>query len=1207
MKYVREIMVEREKHQIPPLHASRGLQMTHRFKQQEMKIQAWENHEKRISVLDIHFLLSFLITVNGVAAAGMPGPCPMFNLSTESTASPVTYAIGAPQRNSACAQTSNTIPGSGRRTRTQRGTTLGYSLLALVCYIDLHFIWPHCRTSGLHNMKMRFHFVSIGNNINAVMISPMKVTYIAPQDNNVAKVVISLLQEIQEMEQRATMLQLVEKFKVKKQESSLCVIVVFILLFPLTYTDATCNPLDRESLLPLATKFPGLNWSVVVDCCSWDGISCDDEGSRVVELSIPNRGLREEFPLSLQNLTSLSLLNLSYNFFSGPLSNGFFSSFNNLKIIDLSYNRLYGNLPDTLSSTLQSLNCSSNFFNGTIQTTFFNSPLTLIDLQISNNSFTGTIPSSICTSSPNLVTLDISFNKFSGNIPQGFGNCSKLQILSAGFNNLTGRLPIDIDGARSMQQLSLPGNYLMGEIGERITNLTNLTSLSLFGNLFSGSIPRNIGKLSFLERLELHINILNGTIPLSLINCTKLQLLNLRVNSLVGMLADYDFSNFSRLSIIDLGQNEFEGVLPRTLFSCKSLTAIRLSSNRLRGEFWTDVVELPSLSFLALSNNSFTNITNALNMLSSYTKLTTLLISKNFFNESLPDGGIYGFLDLKIMVLGGCKLFGQIPTWFRMLKNLQVIDLSQNNIIGTIPGWLQTLPSLFYLDLSNNGITGGFPLELTRHPALASQQVLDHVNSSYLELPVFVAPQNHSYLQIPGAISNITTLEKLDLSHNNLSGEIPASLKSLYFMSSLNVAYNNLQGRIPTGGQFDTFLNQTYEGNPGLCGPPSQNPCRNQLTITKSSSIHKKDSNKKMIVGLILGICFGLGITFTCLAFWILSKRSISPRGNTEIHHMDMVSFNTTPAVEVPKDTDGVILFPDNTRDIKHLTIEDILKATDNFSEANIIGCGGRGMVYRAILANGKKLAVKKISGDARLISKEFEAEVEALSTAQHKNLASLRGYCINDGCQLLIYSYMENGSLEYWLHEKTDGASTLDWPIRLKIVQGASCGLAYLHQVCIVHRDMKSSNILLDKKFEAYIADFGFSRMIQPYCTHVTTELVGTLGYIPPEYSQAWIATFRGDIYSFGVVMLELLSGRRPMEIFRPKESRELVKWVQQLKIEGKQNEVFDPALSGKGFEVEMLQVLDVACKCVNENPSKRPSVNEVVDWLHSVGSKQP
>ncbi|KAL4584517.1 hypothetical protein LXL04_009120 [Taraxacum kok-saghyz] len=1020
----------------------------------------------------------------------------------------------------------------------------------------------------------------------------------------------------------------------------------------ITDADAACSGSDRDSLLLFAANFPTLNWTADVDCCSWEGIDCDDAGDRVVELSLPDRGLRGGIPSSLQSVTTLSLLNLSSNFLSGPLPDGLFASMNNLHTIDLSYNRLTGRLPDTLPDTLQSLNCSSNHFNGTIQDTFFRSTPNLIAFNISNNSFAGVIPRSICDSSPGLVILDFSLNDFIGIIPTGFGACSNLQVLSMGFNKLTGTIPIDIDGARSLQVLSFPGNNLTGEMDESITNLTNLRSLTLFGNSFSGDIPRSIGKLSFLEILELHINGLNGTLPSSLTNCTKLKLLNLRVNKLVGMLSVFDFSNFSQLTIIDLGENQFNGELPKTLFACKSLTAIRLANNRLQGEVSKEVLELPSLSFLSLPNNTLKNIANAFDILRRHTKLTTLILSKNFFNETLPDGEMSGFLDLKIFGLGGCKLYGQIPTWLSLLKNLEVIDLSQNYIDGTIPGWIETLPNLFYLDLSNNSLSGVFPIEITRLSALVSEEILSHVNSSYLELPVFIQPQKASFLQynqlatlppalylqnnhltgdipvaigdlqsihaldlsnnnfsgtIPSSISNLTNLEKLDLSRNNLSGGIPSSLKVLNFLSSFNVAHNKLQGPIPTGGQFGTFLSQNYENNPGLCGPPINTVCGNPNRSNTTNSSHRKGPNKKMIVGLILGICFGVGITLTCLALWILSKRRILPRGDPEVFHMDMVSFNSTSAIELPKDTSGVILFPNNAKDIKNLTISDILKATENFSQANIIGCGGFGLVYKATLPNGKKLAVKKLSGDMGLIAREFKAEVEALSTAQHQNLVSLQGYCVHDGCQLLIYSYMENGSLDFWLHEKPDGASRLDWPTRLKILQGASCGLSYMHQVCephIVHRDIKSSNILLDEQFEAYVADFGLSRLIHPYNTHVTTELVGTLGYIPPEYSQSWIATLRGDIYSFGVVMLELLTGKRPMEVFRPKASRELVVWVNQMRREGKQEEVFDTLLKDKGFEEEMLQVLDVACMCVNVNPVKRPSINEVVDWLHNVGS---
>ncbi|KAI3777643.1 hypothetical protein L1987_47444 [Smallanthus sonchifolius] len=511
--------------------------------------------------------------------------------------------------------------------------------------------------------------------------------------------------------------------------------------------ESTTEIAKAYSLLSLATNFPNLNLSATVDCCPWDGILCDDKRDRVIRLSIPERGLWGAIPSSLQNLTSLSFLNLSYNFLSGPLPDGLFSSFNNLHTIDLSYNRLSGYLPDTLPSTLQLLDFSSNQFNGRTQTASLQSLHSLIAFNISNNNFTGSIPPSICRASPALVVLDFSLNDFTGNIPQGFGACSNLQILSLGFNSLTGEIPTDINGVLYLQHLLLPGNSLTGEIRENITNLTNLRSLILFGNMLSGSIPHSIGKLSMLEKLELHINRLNGTLPLSLMNCTKLQLLNLRVNSLGGRLSDFDFSNFTQLSILDFGKNQFSRVLPKSLFSCKSLTAIRLATNKLDGEISPSILELSSLSFLSLSNNTFRNITQALNILSSHEKPTTLILSKNIFNETLPAAGISGFLNLQIMGLGDCKLFGQFPIWMMSLTNLQVFDLSQNNINGVIPGWIQTLPNLFYLDLSNNSLSGGFPVELTRLPALASQQVLDQVNTSYLELPVFVAPQNASYLR----------------------------------------------------------------------------------------------------------------------------------------------------------------------------------------------------------------------------------------------------------------------------------------------------------------------------------------------------------------------------------------------------------------------------------------------------------------------------
>lgn len=965
--------------------------------------------------------------------------------------------------------------------------------------------------------------------------------------------------------------------------------------------------------------------------------------------------MRGNLSSSVGTLTALSQLNLSRNSLSGFLPDGFFDSLIRLETLDLSYNRLYGSL-GSFPKTIQRVDVSSNQFNGVIKPSWFNLASNLTSFNASNNGFTGHLPSSICTTSNLLKTLDFSSNMFSAQIPVGLGKCSKLEVFRAGYNTLSGLLPSDIYSLNSLVELSVPANNIYGTIEEGLPGLTNLKIIELYSNNFSGRIPDDINKLSNLEQLLLHINRFSGSIPPSLLNCTNLVQLNLRVNSLEGNISTLDFLRLVRLQTLDLGNNNFTGNLPESIYSCKSLTAVRVATNSLTGRISPKVVTLPSLTFLSLSNNSFTNVSEAIAILAGCKSLTTLTLSKNFYNEPLPGErglvGPEGFKNLQVLALGGCNFRGQVPAWLLNIKTLEVLDLSFNQIMGTIPDWLGSLPSFFYLDLSNNLLTGEFPVQLNRLPALISEKVADKLNRSYLELPVFVAPNNASkqqynqlanlppaiYLKgnnitgripveisqlqnlhvldlsensfsgsIPPEFSNLTNLEMLDLSQNNLTGEIPTSLQSINFLSKFNVSYNNLQGTIPIGGQFDTFTESSYIGNPGLCGRVLQHPCPgDSAPTTTHPSNHGKSLNKKLFVGIALGVCLFISSILMILVYWIVSKRRILPGGDTDKIETELNSCCSS-SHEVGKDTSLVMVFPSTTTEIKDLTILDILKATNNFNQENIIGCGGFGLVYKATLDNGAMLAIKKLSGDMCLIEREFKAEVEALSMAQHENLVSLLGYCVHDGLRLLMYSYMENGSLDYWLHENPHGPSQLDWPIRLRIALGAGNGLAYMHQICephIVHRDIKSSNILLDQNFEAHVADFGLSRLILPYRTHVTTELVGTLGYIPPEYGQAWVATLRGDVYSFGVVMLELLTGKRPVEVRKTKTSRELVVWVQQLKSEGKHDEIYDPVLRGTGYDEEMLQVLEVACKCVNHNPLKRPTIKEVVDQLKNARS---
>ncbi|XP_057454974.1 tyrosine-sulfated glycopeptide receptor 1-like [Lotus japonicus] len=1055
-------------------------------------------------------------------------------------------------------------------------------------------------------------------------------------------------------------------------------LIILPLLFSLLVVQASliCNQIDRDSLLEfsgnisISSPYPPLSWSSSsssLDCCDWEGVTCDGD-QRVTHLLLPSRGLFGVISPSLTNLAALSHLNLSHNRLSGNLQSQFFSLLNHLLVLDLSYNRLSGELPpfvadNSTSVVIQEVDLSSNLFNGTLPSSLLQHLAggSLISFNVSNNSFTGQIPTSIfCTndrnSSSSIRFLDYSFNDFDGVVQPGLGACSNLERFRAGFNFLSGPIPVDIFDAVSLKEISLPLNKLTGRIGDGIVSLTNLTVLELYSNHFTGPIPQDIGNLSKLERLLLHVNNLTGTMPPSLMKCANLVVLNLRVNKLEGNLSDFNFSGFLRLATLDLGNNIFTGVLPPTLYACKSLAALRLASNQLEGQVSPAILGLESLSFLSISTNKLRNITGALRILTGLKKLSTLMLSKNFLNEMMPQDvnltGQDGFQKLQVLGLGGCQFTGQIPGWLANLTKIEAMDLSFNKFSGPIPPWLGALPQLFYIDLSFNLLTGTFPTELTRLPALTSQQANDKVERTYLELPVFANANNVSLLQynqlsslppalylknnrlsgsipieigqlsvlhqldlknnnfsgnIPVQISNLTNLETLDLSGNHLSGEIPDSLKRLHFLSFFSVAFNDLQGQIPTGGQFDTFSFSSFDGNTQLCGSVIQRSCPSQQNTNSAAA--SGSSNKKVLIGIISAACFGFSSLVTLLTLWILSKRRVNPGAASDKIELESIATYSNNGVypEIDNEASLVVLFPNKTNETKDLTIFEIIKATENFSQSNIIGCGGFGLVYKATLPNGTNLAIKKLSGDLGLMEREFKAEVEALSTAQHENLVSLQGYCVHGGFRLLIYNYMENGSLDYWLHEKADGASPLDWPTRLKIARGASCGLAYLHQICephIVHRDIKSSNILLNEKFEARVADFGLSRLILPYQTHVTTELVGTLGYIPPEYGQAWVATLRGDVYSFGVVLLELLTGRRPVDVSKPKMTRELVGWVQQMRCEGKQDQVFDSFIRGKGFEGEMLQVLDVACMCVNQNPVKRPSIREVVEWLKNVGS---
>ncbi|KAJ3671546.1 hypothetical protein LUZ60_007625 [Juncus effusus] len=516
-----------------------------------------------------------------------------------------------------------------------------------------------------------------------------------------------------------------------------------------------------------------------------------------------------------------------------------------------------------------------------------------------------------------------------------------------------------------------------------------------------------------------------------------------------------------------------------------------------------------------------------------------------------------------------CKFTG-VECWHQNENRVLNLCLSNMGLTGNFPKGLENCSSLTGLDLSSNNFTGNLPLNINKF--------LPFVTSLDLSFNNFSG-------EIPVNLSQCSYLNVLNLEHNKLNGEIPYQLTRLTRLNQINFADNLLNGPIPS---FPESIQQNYGNNLGLCGKPLSE-CKNGGK-DKTSVIIGSAIAGILIVGLIVGFVF----------FFCLRRKPSKKRKDLEENRW---AKNIKGAKGVK-----VSMFE---KSVAKMKLTDLLKSTNDFNKDNIIGTGRTGTMYRATLSDGLFLTIKRLQ-DSLHSESQFSSEMSILGNIKHQNLVPLLGYCVAKKERLLVYKFMNNGTLFELLHERKD-KSVVDWPLRLKISIGAARGFAWLHHNCnprILHRNISSKCILLDEDFEPKISDFGLARLMNPIDTHLSTFVngeFGDLGYVAPEYTRTLVATPKGDVYSFGIVLLELVTGEKPTHVKNAPEhfKGSLAEWITYLSNNNLLQDAVDKGLIGKDCDKELLQFIKIACNCVVLPPKERPTMFEVYQFLRAIGER--
>ncbi|KAJ8542060.1 hypothetical protein K7X08_016926 [Anisodus acutangulus] len=693
--------------------------------------------------------------------------------------------------------------------------------------------------------------------------------------------------------------------------------------------------------------------------------------------------------------------------------------------------------------------------------------------------------------------------------------------------------------------IKLPLKGLSGRLTEKIGQFQGLRKLSLHDNDIGGVIPFSLGYLPNLRGVQLYNNRFTGSIPGSLGLCLVLQTLELSNNSLSGIIPD-SIVNSTKLYRLNLSYNSLSGSIPISVTQSRSLVFIDLQYNNLSG---------------SISDSWGENEENQV-------KLQSLMLNNNSFTGGIPVslGKLSELLEIS---LSHNYITGVIPNDIGRLTMLRTLDVSYNAINGSVPVSLSNLSSIVVLNLEGNNLDGEIPLDINKLRKLSDLNLRD----------------NQIRGNIPATIGDISGLVQIDLSRNNLTGEIPVSVDDLPNLKSFNVSYNNLSGPVPTH-LAKQFNSSAFLGNVQLCGYNTSNSC--PVTVTRGSKRSIKD-----IILILVGCSIIILFLLCCILLCCLIKKRMEAKAANDVPP-------TVGEVEAAGDNTGGKLVHFGGGMI--FTADDLLCAT-----ADILGKSTYGTVYKATLEDGNQVAVKRLREKITKSQKEFEKEVNVLGKIRHPNLLALRAYYLGTkGEKLLIFDYMPKGSLATFLHARSPD-TPVDWPTRMRIAKGTTRGLLHLHtNANIIHGNLTSSNVLLDENTDAKIADYGLSRLATAAANSNIIATAGALGYRAPELNKLKKANVKMDVYSLGVIMLELLTGKSPGEATN---GVDLPRRVASIVKEEGTNEVFDLELMRDAsiFGDELLSTLKLALHCVDPSPSARPEVQQVLQQLEDIRRETP